>query len=209
MNLTKLRLRVLFPMLGVVLLAAFVWQSRQVAGAIAAGPSPAERGQESSAARGPGGSGIRAEGRLVTYPGAQVTVGTDLGGTIARLVVAEKDAVRRGQLIAEIDAAEQRAALAEARARVAEVEADLRLAEVEVGRTGALRESALVSQQSLDRDVRDRDAARARYDIAAAAVRRLEAVVAKARIIAPLDGVVISRAVEPSETVSQGDAIVT
>src|SRR5688500_2833250 len=35
--------------------------------------------------------GVVAEGRLVTYPGAEVVVGTEVPGTIVRLLVNEKD----------------------------------------------------------------------------------------------------------------------
>ena len=37
-----------------------------------------------------------AEGRIVTYPGAEIVVGTDLAGTIVLLEVQEKEKVRRG-----------------------------------------------------------------------------------------------------------------
>jgi multidrug efflux pump subunit AcrA (membrane-fusion protein) len=51
---------------------------------------------------------IRAEGRLVPYPGAQVTVGTETGGTLRVLRATEKSTVKKGDLIAEIAADEQR-----------------------------------------------------------------------------------------------------
>jgi RND family efflux transporter MFP subunit len=117
--------------------------------------------------------------------------------------------VRRGQLLAVIESAEQRAALGEARARITEADADLRLAEVEMRRARALRESNLVAEESLDRAVRDRDAAQARVDLARATARRLEAIVSKTRIVAPIDGVVIDRAVEPGQAVTAGAAIAT
>ncbi len=69
---------------------------------------------------------IAAEGRVVTYPGAEVRVGAERVGRLVRVTVEEGDTVRAGQLLAEIDADELRAALAEARARVAEAEAELR-----------------------------------------------------------------------------------
>src|ERR1700691_6155720 len=70
----------------------------------AAGPAVADAAERDVSTR------IRAEGRLVAYPGAQVTVGTDVGGTIKALPALEKMTVKRGDLIAEIDASEQKAA---------------------------------------------------------------------------------------------------
>src|SRR5687768_5771684 len=70
-----------------------------------------------------------AEGRLVARPGAEVTVGAQIPGRILRLRVNERDAVRVGDLIAELDPEEHRAAVAEAEARLAEIDADLPLLE--------------------------------------------------------------------------------
>jgi multidrug efflux pump subunit AcrA (membrane-fusion protein) len=208
MKWTRLAVRIVFPLLGMVLLAAFVWRSRQagrVASATLAAQPEAKRLDAATGAAGP----VRAEGRLGAYPGARVTVGTDLAGTIARVLVHEKDRVRRGQLLAVIESAEQRAELGEARARVTEAEADLRLAAVAMRRWRALRESNLVAEESLDRAVRDRDAAQARVDLARAAAQRHEAIVSKTRIVSPIDGVVIDRAVEPGQAVTEGAAIAT
>ena len=46
-----------------------------------------------------------AEGRLVAYPGAEIVVGTDRLGRIVHLAVQEKSAVRKGDVIADLDAA--------------------------------------------------------------------------------------------------------
>src|SRR5947207_403250 len=69
---------------------------------------------------------VVAEGRLVLRPGAEVTLGAEIAGRIVRLSVEEKTTVRRGDLIAEIDCDEQRAAVAEAEAKITEIDADLR-----------------------------------------------------------------------------------
>jgi RND family efflux transporter MFP subunit len=152
---------------------------------------------------------IRAEGRLVAYPGAQVVVGTEFAGSLSRLLVQEKDAVRRGQLLAEIRADEQRAELAEARGRIAEARADVAFYEVEADRNLQLIKSQTVARNAVDRAVRDRDAARARLQNAIATASRIEAILDKARIVAPIDGVVLLRHVESGETVAAGDQLFT
>ncbi len=100
---------------------------------------------------------VVAEGRLVTYPGAEVVVGTELAGTVVRLLVEEKDRVRKGQLLAELRADDLRAELAEARARVDEADADIRLADVEVGRAERLLAEQVGTQEAADRARRNRE----------------------------------------------------
>ena len=152
---------------------------------------------------------IRAEGQLVAYPGAKVVVGTEFAGTLSRLLVQEKEVVHRGQLLAEIRADEQRAQLAEAKSRIAEAKADVAFYEVEAERNIELLKSHTVARNAVDRAIRDRDAARARLQNAIATAQQIEAILEKARIVAPIDGVVLLRHVEPGETVPVGTHLFT
>ena len=154
-------------------------------------------------------SGVVAEGRLVTYPGAEVVVGTEVPGTVVRLLVNEKDTVRKGQVIAELKADDVRAELSEARARVSEAEADIRFADVDLERAERLLAAKVGTQETADRARSHRDAAHARRQTALASVERLEAILAKTRITAPLSGVVITRSVDAGEHVEAGDALLT
>jgi len=204
MTRTSTLFRIVLPLAGVGLLGAFVWQARAARGVASSG-----RDAQPAAATQPVTSGTRAEGRVAAYPGAEVAVGTDIAGTVAHVLVQEKEAVRRGQLLVELASAEQRAALAEARARIGEAEANVRLAEAQVTRWQALRSQDLAAQQSLDAAVRDRDAAQAQLDLARATADRLDAVLAKTRIVSPIDGVVIARSVEVGQPVQSGTSLVT
>lgn len=152
---------------------------------------------------------VVADGRVVTYPGAEVTVGTDFAGTVAQLLVAEKDRVAKGQPIARLDASVEERALAQARARIAEAEADLRLAEAEKARAEQLLAGNVGSRQALEKAERDRDAASARRQTARAEAERLQALVAKSRLVAPIDGVVTERWVDAGETLDRGAKVVT
>jgi HlyD family secretion protein len=145
----------------------------------------------------------------VAYPGAEVTVGSDVAGTIDRLLVDEKQSVHKGAVIAVIRADDTRAALTQARARVNESDADIRLFELERDRARSLWEREVASKQAWERAERDLDAARARRASAVAEVRRLEASVAKTVIKSPIDGVVLTRFVQPGETIVSGDRLVT
>ncbi|MEK7865346.1 MAG: efflux RND transporter periplasmic adaptor subunit [Planctomycetota bacterium] len=152
---------------------------------------------------------IRAEGRVVARPGAEVVLGTERGGRIASLPVREGDRVRRGDLVAEIDAAELRAALDEARARVAEAKAEVRFLEAELARAEELLSSRAGSSQARDLAERNLDVARAREDSARASVARIEAEIAKTRVLSPIDGVVVARFADPGETVQPLERVAT
>jgi len=157
----------------------------------------------------PSRKGLRAEGRLVTYPGAMVTVGTEISGRLRALRVHERDRVKKGDVIAEIAADEQRAAVDEAHARAREAEVDVSFATAELDRTRTLWASGSVPFTLLDKADHDRDAARARRTSELAAAQRLSAAVAKARIAAPIDGIVLSREAEEGETIAAGAELVT
>jgi HlyD family secretion protein len=194
--------RLLWPALGLGLLGLTVFQARASVSSKSPGHArPASVASPSQTAA--------AEGRVVAYPGAEVSVGTDLAGTLVVLPVLEKQTVHKGQLVAQLRADDYRAELEEARARVAEIEADIRLSEFEVERARSLYEKAVGSKEALDKAERDLDTARARRQTATAAVARVEAVLAKTRILAPIAGVVIARLAEAGETVKEGQKLVT
>ena len=192
--------RFLYPVLGLVLLIATVAQVSANRAKTPAAPQTIAQSND---------AGVVAEGRLVSYPDAEVTVGSDAAGTIERLAVHEKDVVHRGDIIAIIRADDTRAALTEARARVAEADADIRLFELESVRARNLWDQAVGSKQAWEKADRDLDAARARRASAVADVHRLDAVIAKTIVKAPIDGTVITRNVESGERIENGSPIVT
>lgn len=201
--------RLWIPALGVLILLALIgrtlWSANAGANArtnAARASGVAAQAQVPPATNDPSPpSRVAADGRLVARPGADVTLGSDLDGTVARVTVDEKDRVRRGQVLVELKADDYRASLAEARARVAEAEADIRLAAAEVERAQKLLGAAVGTQREVDRAERDLDAARARRETALGSVARIEAVLAKTRIVSPIDGVVLTRDVQPGESI--------
>jgi RND family efflux transporter MFP subunit len=152
---------------------------------------------------------VIAEGRVVAYPGAEVVVGTEAAGRIVRLDVVEKSVVRKGDVIAELNADDLRANLAEAEARAAEAEADVRYFDREGRREEVLIARRAGTAQNLDVNRRGLDAARARRAAARADADRIRALIAKTRIAAPIDGVVTARHVHAGETVEVAARIVT
>ena len=152
---------------------------------------------------------IRAEGLVVAEAGARVDVGSEIGGRITVLPIREQQVVHRGQVIAEIAADEARAALAEAQAQIVQADADTAWLKTEQQRATTLTQSGSVPRQTLDRANYELTAARARRAVAEATVRRLQATLAKTRIIAPIDGTIVSRTVELGEVIGPGTHLVT
>jgi HlyD family secretion protein len=153
--------------------------------------------------------GIAAEGRVVTYPGAEVRVAAERLGRVLAVRVQEGQEVRKGDLLVEIESEELQAALAEARARVSEAEAEAHLAEVNRVRRGRLVSEGIAAAHDLDQAVRDLEIARARVETARATVARQEAQMEKCRLLAPISGRVTAREVDPGETVETGETVVT
>ncbi|HZF10201.1 MAG TPA: efflux RND transporter periplasmic adaptor subunit [Thermoanaerobaculia bacterium] len=202
--------KALVPLLGLSLALALLpqvkaWRGR--AGGAVSTTAPLASSTSALPAADPGR--VTAEGRLVTYPGAQVVVATDLAGTLTRLHVAEKDRVKKGALLAELKADDLKAELAEQRAKVAEAEADIRFADVNVARAERLLAAQVGTQDTADRTRSNRDAAHARLATARAAVERLEARLAKSRLTAPIDGTVLERSAQPGEHLAAGTPLLT
>ena len=152
---------------------------------------------------------VAAEGRIVTYPGAEVRVGADRAGRVTRVRVVEGASVRKGDVLAELESDELAASVAAADARLAEAEAEVRLAELSRERKRALVAERILARHDLDQADRDLEITRARRATAAAETSRLRAQLRKTRIVSPIDGTVTARAVDPGETVEAGDAVAT
>ncbi len=148
---------------------------------------------------------VAAEGRVVAYPGAEVQVGAERAGRLVRVLVQEGQSVRKGDLLAEIESDELRAALDEARARVVEADAEIRLAELNRERRQKLVDEQILALNDFDQATRDLDIARARKLTAQATVDRYEAQLRKSRIVAPIAGHVTARKVDAGQTVEAGD----
>ena len=197
--------RILYPAIALLLLVITVVQLKAMRPSPNTGPTPLQAQQQRVASS----QRIVAEGRLVAYPGEEVTVGSDVAGTIEKLLVEEKDVVKKGDVIAVVRADDARAALHEAQSRVAESDADIRLYEAEVARARSLWQQEVGTRQAWDKADRDLDAARAHRTSALAEVKRLQALVDKSVITAPIAGSVIARYVHGGETISNGDRVIT
>ena len=193
-----------FGVLIVIALAAAQWGGGPSQAASVGSPMPPM--PPTAAAR---GQRVVAEGRVAPYPGAEITLGFDLAGTIESIAVDEKQSVRKDQILARLRVDDLRAALAEAKARIEESEADVRLYEIEVERADKLVRGQVESLQNADRARRNLEAARARTATSRAAVQRLDAEIAKSVLKAPIAGVITQKLVDAGENVRAGDPLLT
>jgi HlyD family secretion protein len=203
MSFSMLLGRVILPAAGLMLAAGIAWNSlRTIA-------TQSETGSVdgSSAASQPNGR-ITAEGRVVAYPGAEVTVSTEVLGTIISMPAREKVLVKKGDLLVELRADDVRASLREAHHRLSEAEVAFRLEQTRARLDRIIPALTGRDRQPPDARTETLAAAQARRDADKAAVDRIDAESAKYRILAPIDGTVVARYADPGETVSAASPLV-
>jgi RND family efflux transporter MFP subunit len=129
------------------------------------------------------------------------------GGQVVEVRVEPGQWVRQGQVLAVIDRsvqAQQEVGLA-ASIRVAE--ADARLAQSNLERAQKLVARGFISKADIDRLTATRDAANARVGVARAQLGEMKARVRRLDIVAPADGLLLERKVEPGQVVASGSTV--
>lgn len=149
----------------------------------------------------------------VVLPGTVVArtssvVASEVAGLIVELLAREGDAVRRGQPIAILRRRNLELQLVESKAQLQESQARLELARRSLGRSRELFESGVISQQQLDDAVSESEAWQGQVGQNEAAIARLEDDLARSRIAAPFDGVVVAKHVDVGEWLNVGGAVV-
>jgi len=147
---------------------------------------------------------------------SKVDVGSQISGQVTHVLVDFNDRVHKDQVIARIDPstyeaqiAQGAAAVSSARASLATAQATLRNAEVDYARKAQLATQQLVAQGDADLARAQRDQARAQVASARAQINQQIASTQTSRlnlgrtvIRAPVDGVVLTRSIEPGQTVA-------
>lgn len=152
-------------------------------------------------------------------PTNEVTVGSELSGIVVEVFVDTNDHVTIGQPLARLDTSKleaqlesNRASLNSTKARVAQAKATLKESQAALARLESLEklsEGRAVSKADLDAAVATKERAEADVLSAEAAVGEAEAQgriiqrdLEKAVIKSPIDGIVLTRNVEPGQTVA-------
>jgi HlyD family secretion protein len=160
---------------------------------------------------------VSATGNL--QPTSEVEVGSELSGLVTEVNVDNNDRVTRGQVLARIDTARLQDAIAQSKASLQSAIADVAQAEATAQQTKAalarFEEVHALSGGKVP-SAAEFDSAKAEYARAIAGVRTAEAGVARARaqlssdqtqfskalILSPVTGVVLSRQIDPGQTVA-------
>ncbi|MEO8120640.1 MAG: efflux RND transporter periplasmic adaptor subunit, partial [Rhodoferax sp.] len=167
---------------------------------------------------------VTANGTL--QPTRSVSIGSELSGTVKRVLVDVNDKIKKGQVLVELDTAKlsdqvarSRAALAAANAKVAQVVATVKETQ---GNLARLEEVARLSggkvpsqaeldtgRATLERARADELSARASVTEAKATASTDETNLSKASIRSPIDGVILTRTVDPGNAVAASLQAVT
>lgn len=132
-----------------------------------------------------------------------------VGGKIVERHVDVGDHVRRGELLATLDAADLQARARAARARLAAAEAELGRARADQARFAALAEDQLVSRSALDAQNAAATAAQGQVDAARAELEVAGNQSGYSELRATADGVIAARHVEAGQVVAAGQAVYT
>jgi len=143
-------------------------------------------------------------------PASRVDMEFRVGGYVESLAqvdgraIEKGDPVKKGMVLARVRSADYAQKVATARAAVGEANAALKLSQQELERSQKLVEKDATGQSELDAKSAQADSARAQLEGAIAREREASIAFADTVIVAPMDGVVLSRAVEVGTLVSPG-----
>lgn len=126
------------------------------------------------------------------------------GGRVISVSADQGDWVRQGEVLVAVDRSVQNQQASGAAAQIGVARADASLAQSNLDRALQLVARGFVSKADVDRLTATRDAAVARVRVAEASLRELQARNARLNIVAPVSGLVLTRAVEPGQTVGGG-----
>jgi HlyD family secretion protein len=164
------------------------------------GDGDAAQYQTAAVARGDLTQAVTATGTL--NPVVNVTVGSQVSGRISKLNVDFNSIVTSNEVIAEIDPSTYQAAVEQATADLANATANLELQKVEATRSSDLFTNKLISGSDYDTAVATLHEADAMVKIKQASLDNAVVNLGYCKILSPVDGVVISRAVDLGQTVA-------
>ena len=195
----------------ILLLAAggVLWIMRDTTGVIHYRTQPAHRGNLTIT--------VTATGNL--QPTNQVIISSELSGSVKTVEVDYNDQVKVGQVLTRLDTSklsaqvlQSQAALDSARAKVLQTQATIKETRAALERleeVGKLSNNKALSKSDLDTARAGLDRAKADHAGALAAISQAEATLklnltdlAKTEIRSPINGIVLTRSVEPGQTVA-------
>ena len=135
-------------------------------------------------------------------PVTSVTVGTQVSGIVAKLYVDYNSVVRKGQVIAELDRTNLISELNAQKANLASAQSSLDYQLSNYNRYKTLYDKGLVSADEYESVRLQYQQAKEQVASSQESVRRAQTNLGYATITSPIDGVVLSKAVEEGQTVA-------
>lgn len=158
--------------------------------------------ETATAARGDVSNSVTATGSI--EPVTQVEVGTQVSGIIDKLYADYNSVVTKGQLITEMDKVTLQSELTSQQATYDGAKAEYEYQQKNYLRNQALHEKQLISDTEFEESTYNYAKAKSAYESSEANLAKAKRNLAYATITSPIDGVVISRAVEEGQTVAAG-----
>jgi HlyD family secretion protein len=135
-------------------------------------------------------------------PVTSVTVGTQVSGIVSKLYVDYNSVVKKGQIIAELDKTNLISELTAQRANLSSAQSSLNYQQANYQRYKTLYEKGLVSADEYESAQLQYNQAKEQVNSARESVQRAQTNLGYATITSPIDGVVLSKAVEEGQTVA-------
>jgi len=150
---------------------------------------------------------IRVTGSLA--PQQQTELASQVGGRVISVSVRPGDPVTAGQTLVQVDTVSLELQLRQQRATAEATRAQMVLAQRQLERTTDLIERGLSPSSGLEEAQSSVDALRANLAALEAGVASAEVSLENATLVAPFDGVVSARTVEPNQTIAAGATALT
>ena len=135
-------------------------------------------------------------------PVTSVTVGTQVSGIVSKLYVDYNSVVKKGQIIAELDKTNLISELNTAKANLSSAQSTLNYEQANYNRYKTLYDKGLVSADDYESARLSYDKARQQVSTSRESVQKAQTNLGYATITSPIDGVVLSKAVEEGQTVA-------
>lgn len=135
-------------------------------------------------------------------PVVNVQVGSQISGIIKKLYVDFNSVVKSNQIVAEIDPSTYQISVLKAEADLANAKATLELNQIQARRADSLFADKLISGSDHDTAIAQLHQAEAQVQSDEATLKNAQVQLSYCTIVAPVDGVVISRNVDVGQTVA-------
>lgn len=135
-------------------------------------------------------------------PVTSVTVGTQVSGIVSRLYVDYNSVVKKGQVIAELDKTNLISELNTARANLSSAQSTATYEEANYNRYKQLYDKGLVSADEYESALLSYRKAKEQVNTSRESVQKAQTNLGYATITSPIDGIVLSKAVEEGQTVA-------